>query len=138
MKKLQKIQLIGIQSVFNTITPTGIAPEKVIALMKLHRRIKAEVDELEATQAELIKLYGIQLNEDRTLDKNSEHFDEYAAALGTAAAEVVDLSDVCVLSEDEMMEVLARTRLPISAMNEVVDLLKKDDVEGDHNEKPTE
>lgn len=128
MKKLQKIQLVGIQGVIAQLSPVGIAPKKVKALMKLHKRVKHELEELESDRAELAKRYEIGVIEsENRYDEKSEHFAEYQAAWNALAQEEVDLADLCILTEDEAIDAVAGLKMPIVVLNEVAELLTKEE-----------
>lgn len=128
MKKLQKIQLVGIQSIIAQLTPVGLAPEKVKALMKLHKRVKRELEELESDRVELAKRYEIGVIEsENRYDEKSEHFEEYVAAWNALAQEEVDLTDYCILAEDEAIAAVAGLKMSIIALNEVAELLTKEE-----------
>lgn len=126
MKKLQKIQLVGIQGIIAQLTPVGLAPEKVKALMKLHKRVKRELEELESDRVELAKRYEIGVIENR-YDEKSEHFAEYQAAWNALAQEEVDLTDLCILTEEEAIAAVAGLKMPIIVLNEVAELLTKEE-----------
>lgn len=128
MKKLQKIQLVGIQGIIAQLTPVGLASEKVKALMKLHKRVKRELEELESDRVELAKRYEIGVIEgENRYDEKSEHFEEYVAAWNALAQEEVDLTDYCILAEDEAIAAVAGLKMPIIALNEVAELLTKEE-----------
>lgn len=128
MKKIQKIQLVSIQGVIAQLTPVGLAPEKVKALMHLHKRVKRELEELESDRVELAKRYEIGVIEsENRYDEKSAHYAEYLAAWNALASEEVDLADFCILTEEEADTAVAGLRMPIAVLNEVAELLTKEE-----------
>lgn len=138
MKKIQKIQLVGIQGVIAQLAPVGLAPEKVKALMRLHKRVKRELEELESDRVELAKRYEIGVIEaENRYDEKSAHYAEYVSAWNALALEEVDLTEFCILTEDEADTAVAGLKMPIVVLNEVAELLTKEEkAEEPAEEKP--
>lgn len=125
MKKVQKSELMLLRSYLAGLNVVGLTPEKAKAVLRLHRRVKQVAEELSAEQKELIEQYAIKMKEDGAqIDiEGSEHFAEYASAYASIVSEKVDLSEFCIMTEDEALKATAKLDAPISVVDVVVELL---------------
>jgi hypothetical protein len=130
MKKITKVELQSVQQYIAALNIVGLAPAKAKALMKLHSKVSKVIVELGEEQQSLIEKYEIALKEDgRTLDPTSPNFNEYINTYRELIAETIDITEYCVLTEDEAILAVSKIDAPIAVVAEIAALLTEEDKE---------
>lgn len=130
MKKITKVELQSVQQYIAALNIVGLAPAKAKALMKFHSKVSKVIAELVEEQKSLIEKYEIALKEDgRTLDPTSPNFNEYINTYRELIAETIDITEYCVLTEDEAILAVSKIDAPIAVVAEIAALLTEEDKE---------
>lgn len=133
MKKITKVELQSVQQYIAALNIVGLAPAKAKALMKLHSKVSKVIAELGEEQKSLIEKYEIALKEDgRTLDPTSPNFNEYINTYREFIAEPIDITEYCVLTEDEAILAVSKIDAPIAVVAEIAALLTEEDKESEN------
>lgn len=133
MKKITKVELQSAQRYIAALNIVGLAPAKAKALMKLHNKVSKVIAELGEEQKALVEKYEIALKEDgRTLDTNSPNFNEYFNTYREFIAETIDITEYCVLTEDEAILAVSKIDAPIAVVAEIAALLTEEDKESEN------
>lgn len=125
MKKIQKIILVQLRCQFASLNVVGLPTEKVKALLRLNRKAAAVAEEINAQQKELIEKYDIKVAENGHLDTQSEHFGEYVEVYQSLLTEEIDLTQFCILTEDEAIIATSKIDAPLADVDALVELLTK-------------
>lgn len=130
MKKITKVELQSVQQYIAALNIVGLVPVKAKALMKLHNKVSKVIAELGEEQKSLIEKYEITLKEDgRSLDATSPNFNEYFNTYRELIAETIDITEYCVLTEDEAILAVSKIDAPIAVVAEIAALLTEEDKE---------
>lgn len=130
MKKITKVELQSVQQYIAALNIVGLAPAKAKALMKLHNKVSKVIAELGEEQKALIEKYEIAITEDgRSLDTTSPNFNEYLNTYRELIAETIDITEYCVLTEDEAILAVSKIDAPIAVVSEIAALLTEEDKE---------
>lgn len=133
MKKITKVELQSVQQYIAALNIVGLAPAKAKALMKLHSKVSKVIAELGEEQKSLIEKYEIAITEDgRTLDTTSPNFNEYLNTYRELIAETIDITEYCVLTEDEAILAVSKIDAPIAVVAEIAALLTEEDKESEN------
>jgi predicted urease superfamily metal-dependent hydrolase len=133
MKKITKVELQSVQQYIAALNIVGLAPAKAKALMKLHSKVSKVIAELVEEQKALIEKYEIAITEDgRSLDTTSPNFNEYLNTYRELIAETIDITEYCVLTEDEAILAVSKIDAPIAVVAEIAALLTEEDKESEN------
>lgn len=133
MKKITKVELQSVQQYIAALNIVGLAPAKAKALMKLHSKVIKVIAELGEEQKSLIEKYEIAITEDgRSLDTTSPNFNEYINTYRELIAETIDITEYCVLTEDEAILAVSKIDAPIAVVAEIAALLTEEDKESEN------
>lgn len=133
MKKITKVELQSVQQYIAALNIVGLAPAKAKALMKFHSKVSKVIAELGEEQKALIEKYEIAFKEDgRTLDTTSPNFNEYINTYRELIAEPIDITEYCVLTEDEAILAVSKIDAPIAVVAEIAALLTEEDKESEN------
>ena len=133
MKKITKVGLQSVQQYIAALNIVGLAPAKAKALMKLHSKVSKVIAELGEEQNALIEKYEIAITEDgRSLDTTSPNFNEYLNTYRELIAETIDITEYCVLTEDEAILAVSKIDAPIAVVAEIAALLTEEDKESEN------
>lgn len=133
MKKITKVELQSVQQYIAALNIVGLAPAKAKALMKFHNKVSKVIAELNEEQKALIEKYEIALKEDgRTLDTTSPNFNEYINTYRELIAETIDITEYCVLTEDEAILAVSKIDAPIAVVAEIAALLTEEEKESEN------
>lgn len=124
MKKLTKAEILQLRGYIAALSVVGLAPEKSLSLIRLHRKVKEVVEEINHAQRDMIDKYGISIIEgSNMLDTQSENFGEYDAAYQALITEQVELTEFCIFTESEAMVAVKKVDAPITIVDDIVRLL---------------
>ena len=124
MKKLTKAEILQLRGYIAALNVVGLTPEKSLSLLRLHRKVKEVVEEINHAQRDMIDKYGISIIEgSNMLDTQSENFVEYDAAYQALITEQVELTEFCIFTESEAMLAVKNMDAPITIVDDVVRLL---------------
>ena len=130
MKKITKVELQSVQQYIAALNIVGLAPAKAKALMKFHNKVSKVITELGEEQKALIEKYEIAITEDgRSLDTTSPNFNEYLNTYRELIAETIDITEYCVLTEDEAILAVSKIDAPMAVVAEIAALLTEEDKE---------
>lgn len=133
MKKITKVELQSVRQYIAALNIVGLAPAKAKALMKLHSKVSKVIAELGEEQKALIEKYEIAITEDgRSLDTTSPNFNEYINTYRELIAEPIDITEYCVLTEDEAILAVSKIDAPIAVVAEIAALLTEEDKESEN------
>lgn len=133
MKKITKVGLQSVQQYIAALNIVGLAPAKAKALMKLHNKVSKVIAELGEEQKALIEKYEIAITEDgRSLDTTSPNFNEYLNTYRELIAETIDITEYCVLTEDEAILAVSKIDAPMAVVAEIATLLTEEDKESEN------
>lgn len=133
MKKITKAELQSAQRYIAALNIVGLAPAKAKALMKLHNKVSKVIAELGEEQKALIEKYEIAITEDgRSLDTTSPNFNEYLNTYRELIAETIDITEYCVLTEDEAILAVSKIDAPMAVVAEIAALLTEEDKESEN------
>lgn len=133
MKKITKVELQSVQQYIAALNIVGLAPAKAKALMKFHNKVSKVIAELGEEQKSLIEKYEIALKEDgRTLDTTSPNFNEYLNTYRELIAETIDITEYCVLTEDEAILAVSKIDAPMAVLAEIATLLTEETKENEN------
>lgn len=134
MKKLTKAEILQLRGYIAALSVVGLTPEKSLLLLRLHRKVKEVVEEINQAQRDMIDKYGISIIEgSNMLDTQSENFGEYDAAYQALITEQVELTEFCIFTESEAMLAVKKVDAPITIVDDIVRLLtaEKADIENE-------
>lgn len=124
MKKLTKAEILQLRGYIAALNVVGLTPEKSLLLLRLHRKVKEVVEEINHAQRDMIDKYGISIIEgSNMLDTQSENFGEYDAAYQALITEQVELTEFCIFTESEAMVAVKKVDAPITIVDDIVRLL---------------
>lgn len=133
MKKITKVELQSVRQYIAALNIVGLAPVKAKALMKLHNKVSKVIAELGEEQKALIEKYEIAITEDgRSLDTTSPNFNEYLNTYRELIAETIDITEYCVLTEDEAILAVSKIDAPMAVVAEIATLLTEEDKESEN------
>lgn len=133
MKKITKVGLQSVQQYIAALNIVGLAPAKAKALMKLYNKVSKVLAELGEEQKALIEKYEIAITEDgRSLDTTSPNFNEYLNTYRELIAETIDITEYCVLTEDEAILAVSKIDAPIAVVAEIAALLTEEGKESEN------
>lgn len=132
MKKITKAELQSAQGYIAALRIVGLAPAKAKALTKFYNKVREVIAELGEEQKALVEKYEIALKEDgRTLDTNSPNFNEYFNTYREFIAETIDITEYCVLTEDEAILAVSKIDAPVVEIDAIVKILTQEVEESD-------
>lgn len=133
MKKITKAELQSAQGYIAALRIVGLAPAKAKTLTKFYNKVREVIAELGEEQKALVEKYEIALKEDgRTLDTNSPNFNEYFNTYREFIAETIDITEYCVLTEDEAILAVSKIDAPIAVVEEIAALLTEEEKESEN------
>lgn len=132
MKKLTKAEILQLRGYIAALNVVGLTPEKSLLLLRLHRKVKEVVEEINHAQRDMIDKYGISIIEgSNMLDTQSENFGEYDAAYQALITEQVELTEFCIFTESEAMVALSKVDAPLVVIDEIAKILTQEVAESD-------
>lgn len=132
MKKLTKAEILQLRGYIAALNVVGLTPEKSLSLIRLHRKVKEVVEEINHAQRDMIDKYGISIIEgSNMLDTQSENFGEYNAAYQALITEQVELTEFCIFTESEALVALSKVDAPLVVIDEIAKILTQEVAESD-------